>query len=265
MSASAASADTTIGTSTDALAIDSDWANTGGSLFPNLTWAAQGDVSTESGTITTWRMRANFIDGTAQLLVLHPSGPGWDITAASTAQPVSQTGVNVFPTNLPVAVGDAIAVTGNGTYVALQSGSGTLIRWDPPTLTPGTDAGAPNVIGPYRIALNADVTASRALPPVVSPPPAPAAPAAPAPSPAPARPQPICGRMPTLVRHSVIGARYILNRDSCRVAVIVVGNTRPGGRLRNRISRQSVAPGTTLFAGATVTVRINGSPSRAAA
>jgi hypothetical protein len=67
------------------------------------------------------------------------------------------------------------------------------------------------------------------------------------------------------VRHSVIGARYILKRDGCTVAVIVVGKTRTGGRLRNRISRQSVAPGTTLYAGDTVTVRINGSVARTAA
>ena len=68
----------------------------------------------------------------------------------------------------------------------------------------------------------------------------------------------ICGRVPTLVRHSISGARFILARDGCRVRLRWVGRYRRGGRKRNRITSQSVKAGTPLYEGAVLTVRING-------
>jgi uncharacterized repeat protein (TIGR01451 family) len=66
----------------------------------------------------------------------------------------------------------------------------------------------------------------------------------------------ICGRVPTLLRHSVTGGRWILARDSCRVVLKRTGRLRSHKR-RNRITRQSVRPGTPLYAGDVLVVRIN--------
>lgn len=56
----------------------------------------------------------------------------------------------------------------------------------------------------------------------------------------------ICGRVPDLRRHTLRGARRILARDRCRVWLRFTGRAR---RPPSHVRRQSVKPGTPLYAG----------------
>jgi uncharacterized repeat protein (TIGR01451 family) len=95
-----------------------------------------------------------------------------------------------------------------------------------------------------------------AIPPSVVP--APALAPAPAPGPAlaatPAGRRLRCGRVPDLRRHTLKGARFILARDNCTVRVRHVGHAR---RPPSHVLRQSVRPGTPLYAGDALIVRLH--------
>ena len=56
----------------------------------------------------------------------------------------------------------------------------------------------------------------------------------------------ICGRVPDLRRHTLRGARRILARDHCRIWLRFTGRAR---RPPSHVRRQSVKPGTALYAG----------------
>ena len=56
----------------------------------------------------------------------------------------------------------------------------------------------------------------------------------------------ICGRVPDLRRHTLGGARRILARDHCRIWLRFTGRAR---RPPSHVRRQSVKPGTALYAG----------------
>jgi uncharacterized repeat protein (TIGR01451 family) len=56
----------------------------------------------------------------------------------------------------------------------------------------------------------------------------------------------ICGRVPSLLRHTYKGSLFILKRDSCHVRLEHKGHAR---RLPSHVRKQSVKPGTPLYAG----------------
>ena len=63
----------------------------------------------------------------------------------------------------------------------------------------------------------------------------------------------ICGRVPDLRRHTLRGARRILARDHCRIWLRFTGRAR---RPPSHVRRQSVKPGTALYAGDRLVVQL---------
>ena len=63
----------------------------------------------------------------------------------------------------------------------------------------------------------------------------------------------ICGRVPDLRRHTLRGARRILARDHCRIWLRFTGRAR---RPPSHVRRQSITPGTALYAGDRLVVQL---------
>jgi hypothetical protein len=121
--------------------------------------APGGLVSPVDGTITLWRIRAAGASSPTALRVISPLATGLFTGAgtSSTVTPALNT-TSVFPTQLPIKIGDAIGINccqPPSQYFLLSGG--TMHQWQP-VLADGDPGRASAGSGdPHEIVLNADI------------------------------------------------------------------------------------------------------------
>jgi IPT/TIG domain-containing protein/PASTA domain-containing protein len=131
------------------------------------TWAntALGEAGTSvtspiSGVIVRWRIAPGYSGGPFTLRVLHPVGGGLYAGSgtSSPGQPVGS-GVNTFPTGLPVQAGDLIGLNltvGSGIPRSSIAPGSTESAWNPALPDGSTGAPTGNFPG-FELLFNADV------------------------------------------------------------------------------------------------------------
>jgi hypothetical protein len=132
-------------------------------VLPSGSVAPGGLASPVHGTVVTWRIRTGSGTDPAALRVLRPIGGGSFLGAGRSSEviPLTDT-VSAYPTNLPIAAGDAIgldccATTGE----FFVDHGGDMDYWNP-VLPEGT-SGAPGSENDVEMAINADIEPTSAL------------------------------------------------------------------------------------------------------
>lgn len=127
--------------------------------------AAGGLVSPVNGTVVSWRVRAN-AGLNLSLRVLRPAG-GIAYTGMGTSAPASFLGAGlspIFPTSLPIAIGDAIGLNSpNGNLVLANTPGATQVFWNVPPLADGITSAPTGSGGNREVLVHATIEPSNTL------------------------------------------------------------------------------------------------------
>jgi hypothetical protein len=125
--------------------------------------ASPAFVSPVNGTIVRWRIGASSSGGAVTLRVLRPAGGNqFTAVASSTTQTTVAGAVQVFTTNLPIRVGDAIGLdNGNSALIFKPNVTGESFTFHTPFLANGATGAFNNPTNPndngLQLQINADI------------------------------------------------------------------------------------------------------------
>lgn len=167
-----AAADVTIGSNLAGAANTNICAQGISCTYVQTSGGAPVAVSPVAGQVVRWRLKAGSVGGDVKLRVLRPSGTSFSAVASSTTVTVTSD-LNTFTTDLPIEVGDAVALdnASSGLYftnspaVALP-----LVKYFQPAIADGATAAPNNQQVNLELLMNADVAPTvPGVPPAATP------------------------------------------------------------------------------------------------